>query len=136
MKWEADKSENGGIEPVKYFAIENKDYLDPAASKSRDISQIEHRRRETSEEDENSARMKSKFETVKVIPAAAEDENHCFFREIFCKTTNKTKYKPEFSLDLSSLKLSQIVKHRRMLVLAASGILSGEKDDFSIEHPN
>ena len=27
-----DKSENGGIEPVKYFAIENKDDLDQAAS--------------------------------------------------------------------------------------------------------
>ena len=41
--------------------------------KSRDISQIEHRRRETSEEDENSARMKSKFETVKAIPADADE---------------------------------------------------------------
>ena len=27
-----DKSENGGLEPVKYFAIENKDDLDKAES--------------------------------------------------------------------------------------------------------
>ncbi len=40
--------------------------------KSRDISQIENRRKETSE-DENSARMKSKFETVKAIPADADE---------------------------------------------------------------
>ena len=94
----------------KYFFSSHQILWNNLEEKSQDISQIEHRRRETSEEDENSDRIKSKFETVKAIPAAAEDENSFssrrkknvirgFKKRSSPKTTSEVKHEAE-TIDL------------------------------------
>ena len=93
----------------KYFFSSHQILWNSLEEKSPDISQIEHRRRETYEEDENSARMKSKFETVKAIPSDADEISFSargkknvirgFKKRSSPKTTSEVKHEAE-TIDL------------------------------------